>query len=102
MTAQHIALWFLAILFLVAGIAHFTALRKYYKAIVPKALPYPEAIVQITGVLEILGGIGLVIPPTSRLAGIGLILFLIAVFPANVVAARKHYPFHNPLWLRAL
>jgi uncharacterized membrane protein len=102
MTLHFVILWFLAILFLIAGVAHFTSLQKQYIAIIPKALPYPQAIVQITGILEIAGGIGLLILPVSRLAGIGLILFLIAVFPANVVAARLRYPFHNPLWMRAL
>ena len=102
MIAHTIILWFLAIVFLVAGLAHFTSLQKQYIAIIPKVLPSPKAIVQMTGALEIIGGIGLIIPFLSRLAGVGLILFLIAVFPANVVAARLRYPFHNPLWMRAL
>jgi uncharacterized membrane protein len=47
------------------------------------------AIVYFTGVCEIAGAIGILIPQTRMLAGICLILFLIAVFPANVKAARE-------------
>ncbi|HEY6066298.1 MAG TPA: hypothetical protein VIY96_09095 [Thermoanaerobaculia bacterium] len=42
-----------------------------------------------TGVLEILGAIGLLVPATRRLAAGGLALMLVALFPANVSAARR-------------
>ena len=47
-------------------------------------LPYPLAIVYISGVIEILLGIGVCIPETRQLAAIGIILLLIAIFPANI------------------
>ena len=92
----------LALIFIVAGISHFLGMSKFFVTIVPKALPAPQLIVQITGVLEILGGVGLLIPATRTVTGICLIVFLIAVFPANIEAARMHLPYSNPLWLRGL
>ncbi len=73
----------LAALFVVAGVMHFLAFR-HYLAIMPVYVPFGREAVYLTGVLEILGGIALLIPSLRRAAGIGLILLLIAVFPANV------------------
>ncbi len=47
------------------------------------------AMVYFTGVCEIAGAIGILVPQTRMLAGIGLILLLVAMFPANVKAARE-------------
>jgi len=55
---------------------------------VPPWVPNPGAAVSVTGILEILGAIGLVVPSTRTLAGVCLILFLVAVFPANIYAAK--------------
>ena len=55
-----------------------------YLAIMPAYVPWPAAMVAISGVAEILGGVGLLIPATRRAAGIWLILLLVAVFPANI------------------
>lgn len=59
-----------------------------YVRIVPPWLPAPALLVQISGVCEILGGIGVVLPNTRRFSGIGLIALLVAVFPANVQMAQ--------------
>ncbi len=91
-TLQMIVLWLLAALFILAGIAHFTFLRKDFAQIVPPIFPNRDGIVLFTGILEILGGIGLLIPRTRYWAGIALILYLIAVFPANIYGARNHVP----------
>lgn len=56
---------------------------------VPSIFPRPDLLVTITGVLEILGAIGLFIPATARAASICLALLLIALFPANIRAARE-------------
>jgi len=95
-------LWVLAVFFIFAGLARLTPARKALARIVPKGLPYPMIIVGISGALEVLGGIGLLVGSTSKLAGICLILFLIAVFPANIIAAQRHFPYSNPLWVRTL
>jgi len=92
-----------AAFFIVAGISHFTN-RAFFIAIVPPYLPWPAALVYISGVAEILLGALLMVPRTSRLAGWGLIALLVAVFPANVhMAMNPHlYPTISPtvLWIR--
>jgi len=74
--------------FIVAGANHFVHPSVYVR-IVPPWLPVPAMLVQISGVCEILGGIGVLIPQARRLSGAGLIALLIAVFPANVHMAQR-------------
>jgi uncharacterized membrane protein len=57
-------------------------------AMVPPFVPNPAFMVTLTGICEILGAIGLLLPMTRRLAGIALIAMLLAVLPANIHAAR--------------
>jgi uncharacterized membrane protein len=75
----------LALFFVVAGITHFIAPTPYL-AITPPSVPWPAAIVALTGIAEILGGVGVLFRSTRRAAGVWLIVLLIAVFPANVYA----------------
>lgn len=77
----------LAAMFFVTGTTHFVFLREDLVAMVPPALPAPELLVTITGVLELAGALGLLLPPTTAWAGAGLALLLLAMFPANVYAA---------------
>ncbi|MEU5783731.1 DoxX family protein [Micromonospora lupini] len=80
----------LALLFVVTGLAHFAGRRRAdLIAMVPPRLPRPDALVTLTGVLELVGAVGLLIPATARLAAAGLGLLLLAMFPANVSAARR-------------
>lgn len=83
------------------GVLHF-AVPDPFVAIMPKALPYPHALVYVSGVAELCGAVGLLLPRTRRLAGIGLILLYVAVFPANVNQALNGIqidPAHPaPLW----
>lgn len=72
----------LSALFVGSGLLHFIA-TDTYTAIVPDILPAPRTLVLISGVAEIAGGLGLLFAPTRRLAGWGLILLLLAVWPAN-------------------
>jgi len=65
------------------GILHFAVSAPFVK-IMPSYLPYPLELVYISGFFEILGGIGLLLPPVSQAAAWGLILLFIAVFPANI------------------
>lgn len=83
-----------AVCMIVAGITHFIAPDTYAK-IVPPQLPYPEAIVYLSGFYEILGGIGLLVPPTSQAAAWGLVLLLIAVYPANLNMAFNNIHLEN-------
>ena len=69
--------------FLFGGVAHFS-LTEVEMRIVPPAIPWPRAAVLISGVFELLGAVGILIPATRRAAGIGLFLLTIAVTPANI------------------
>ncbi len=62
-----------AVCMIVAGITHFVAPNTYVK-IVPPQLPYPEALVYISGFFEILGGIALLVPFLSQAAAWGFVL----------------------------
>jgi uncharacterized membrane protein len=72
-----------AVAMIAVGIDHFVQ-PDFFVRIVPRVLPAPLLLVQVSGFFEALGGIGLLIPRTRRAAGIGLVLLYIAVFPANV------------------
>jgi uncharacterized membrane protein len=56
---------------------------------VPASFPRPDLLVTATGVLEILGAIGLMLPKVAPYAALGLAFMLVAVFPANIHAARQ-------------
>lgn len=77
----------LAVMFCFTAAAHFNAMRDDMVRMVPPWVPNPELMVTFTGICEILGAIGLLVPQTRRFAAIALILFLIAVLPANIHAA---------------
>ena len=66
-----------------AGAMHFLRSGPYLK-IVPSYLPWHLAMVYISGVAEVAGGVGLLIPALRRAAAWGLVALLVAVFPANV------------------
>ncbi|MFI9641958.1 DoxX family protein [Micromonospora sp. NPDC051925] len=80
----------LALLFTLTGFAHFTSPRREgLIAMVPPRLPHPGMLVTATGVLELAGAVGLLIPATARPVAAGLALLMVAMFPANVSAARR-------------
>jgi len=78
----------LALMLLFTASAHFTPLRHDLARMMPPGVPFPMGMVYFTGVCEIAGAIGLLVPRTRRAAAIALIVFFIAVLPANVHAAR--------------
>jgi uncharacterized membrane protein len=80
----------LALMFLLTATAHFNRMKDDLIRMVPPSFPNPRALVLATGVLEILGAVGLLVPATRRLAAWGLALMLIALLPANVSAARRN------------
>ena len=89
----------LGAIFLGAGAMHFIATPVYMK-IMPPALPDPRLLVQISGVAEMLGGLGVLLPQTQRAAAWGLVALLIAVMPANIYMAMDHARWpQNPEWL---
>ncbi|HTZ85550.1 MAG TPA: hypothetical protein VMB05_02685 [Solirubrobacteraceae bacterium] len=89
----------LAGFFVASGLNHFISPR-FYRAIVPPPLQEQDKLmVDVSGVAEVLGGIGVLLPHTKRVSGIGLIALLAAVFPANLYMAREHERFNKvPRW----
>ena len=78
--------WVLAAFYAVAGVIHLAAPRPFLM-ILPHWVPWPEMVIALTGVAELLGAIGLIQPFDARLrqaAGWGLALYAICVFPANI------------------
>jgi uncharacterized membrane protein len=83
----------LAAMFLLTGVAHFApAMRADLIAIVPPRLPAPGLLVTVTGVLELLGALGLLLPVTRVAAAVCLLALMLAMFPANVHASRMPNP----------
>jgi len=95
--AQRIGLVVVFLWFFIGGIAHFK-LTAIETSIVPPYIPYPRAMVLISGVCELLGAIGILIPRTRRAAGVGLFLLTIAVTPANVFMLQHAERYSVPMW----
>jgi uncharacterized membrane protein len=91
--------------FVLAGAMHFIAPRPY-RQIMPAWVPAPDAMVSASGVAELAGGAGLLVPGTRRLAAWWLVATLVAIFPANVEMAlhAERYPNlpggRRALWAR--
>ncbi len=81
-----ISLGLLALFYVVAGANHFRA-PDFYVAIMPPYLPLQLELVYLSGVAEIVLGLAVLVPRLRRLAAWGIILLLIAVFPANIHVA---------------
>lgn len=77
-------------MFVMTGVAHFTpGTRREMARMVPSFLPAPGLLVALTGLLELLGAVGLLVPRAVPWAALGLAGLLVAMFPANVYAARE-------------
>jgi uncharacterized membrane protein len=75
--------WLLALFFVSAGVLHFVFMPNYV-SVMPPWLPWQGALVIISGLCEIAGGLGVLWSVTRRWAGYGLIALCVAVLPANV------------------
>ena len=75
-----------AVFYIAAGALHFIKPEPYLR-IMPPYIPWHPAMVRVSGALEILGGLGLLMPSTRRAAAWMLVALLIAVFPANLYMA---------------
>ena len=96
--------WLLSALYVPFGMLH-VARPEAFLPIMPPGIPRPRDVVIATGVAEILGGVGLMLPRTRRAAAVGLALYAVGVYPANVyhALARVHVPplpsswwYHGP------
>ncbi len=94
----------LAIMLVFTASAHFTGIKDDLLAMIPEPFPRSIWLIYLTGVLEIAGAVGLLVPRFQRLAGICLVILLVAMFPANVNAALNGIQLRGepptPLWLR--
>jgi len=88
----HSLRWALAVMFLLAASARLGPFRRALITMVPPGLPRPALLVDVAGALEALGAVGLLWDRTAPAAAVCLALFLVAVFPANVYAARAGAP----------
>lgn len=96
--------WAISTMFAFTAVSHFAPMRRDLVAMVPRSFPNPSVIVGVTGVLEIAGVVGLLIPATRWWSAWGLIALLVAMFPANVNAAMHGIKLRGraamPLWAR--
>lgn len=83
LTSRNLGLAFVFLWFMLGGIAHFVA-TDFFVAIMPPYIGFHREIVYLSGVFEILGAIGVLLPATRRWAGIGLFLLVVCVSPANI------------------
>lgn len=89
--AKTVLLVLMAAFYVGAGVMHFVK-PAFYLAMMPPRLPWPSALVAISGVAEIALGVAVLVPATRVYAAWGLIALLIAVFPANIYAAVAELP----------
>ena len=89
MTFKLITIYIMSIFYIQIGIKHFTNVEWFMK-IMPPYMPLHKELVYLSGIFEILLGIMLIFEKTRFLAGWGLILLLIAVFPANIYLAQTN------------
>ena len=94
---QFAGLAFIFVWFFVGGIMHFVA-TDIEARIVPPYIPWPVAAVLVSGVFELLGAFGILIPSTRKAAGIGLFLLTLAVTPAHIYMLQRPDLFNVPMW----
>jgi uncharacterized membrane protein len=89
----------LAAFFIGSGLNHFAMGRAYRQIVPPRLRGEAKLVVVVSGVAEVAGGLGVLLPRTRRAAGLGLIALLAAVFPANLYMARAPDRFDRfPRW----
>ena len=91
---RKIVLFGLALFFIFFGIDHFIN-PDFYLSIMPPAFPLHKEAVYISGFFEILGGLGVLISRFRKIAGWGLIVLLVTVYPANIYMALTPEAFPN-------
>jgi len=89
---------FVFLWFAIGGFFHFAATAAEMR-IMPPYVPWPHAMVLVSGVFEWLGAAGMLIPSVRRAAGVGLFLLVVAVTPANVFMLQQAEVFHIAPWV---
>lgn len=92
----------LSLFFVFTSIGHFIRTDAMAEML-PATIPYRVELIYLTGVLELLGAIGVWIPRLTKLTGFLLILMLVGLLPANVYSAFNRVEFGGhgagPLYL---
>lgn len=88
--------WFVVLLYLIAGIFHL-ALPGPFLTITPTWVPFPQRVIFLTGLCELAGALGLLLPSLRKAAGLALALYAIAVFPANINHAMLDMGLSHPV-----
>jgi len=95
------ARWLLTLFLIAAGCNHFLQ-PDLHIAMIPAMLPAPRTLVLVSGIAQVVGGLGLVFRSTRRVAAWGVVVLLIVLLPANVNMALHHLPYGNhqvPAWI---
>ena len=94
----------LSVMLFFTGVSHFTFMKEDMVRMMPPSIPWPRGMVYFTGVCELAGAIGLLVPELRRAAAYALVAFFVAVLPANIHAARADVTLRGKpatgLWLR--
>ncbi|MBC7827223.1 MAG: DoxX family membrane protein [Chitinophagaceae bacterium] len=99
---KNISLYLMVFLYVIAGINHFLHPQSYMK-IMPPSLPWPEALIYISGSFEIISGLLLIPISTRRFAAWCIIILLIIIFPANLQMMLNYRHDGNPwFWITIL
>lgn len=95
-TTKRVLLWLMGFFYMYAGYMHFRR-PDFYEPMMPPYLPAPMFLIYLSGVAEFVSGLGVLIPPTRKVAAWLMIATLIAVFPANIhIAVHNVALFGNP------
>jgi uncharacterized membrane protein len=94
----------LSLMLVFTGVSHFTFMKEDFVRMMPASIPWPRTMVYFTGICEIAGAVGLLLPEFRTVAAYALIAFFLAVLPANIHAARAGVTLRGKpatsLWLR--
>lgn len=94
----------LSVMLVFTGVSHFSFMKEDFVRMMPPGIPWKRAMVYFTGICEIAGAVGLWFPEFRGAAGYALIVFFLAVLPANIYAARAGVTLRGKpatsLWLR--
>lgn len=90
----HVFAFAYGVAFVLVGIEHFREPQKFVE-IVPPYFPFALFLVYLTGAIEIAGGLGVIYPETREIAARLMVLFLIAVYPANFYMWTNDVPFNG-------
>ena len=88
---KRILLWVMGVFYILAGVNHFIN-AQFYMPMMPPYLPWPAGLVFLSGVAEVVVGVGVLISSLRRAAAWVTILLLIAIFPANIHIALNNIP----------